>query len=158
MHRPIFYLRILALIMIILPFSLTAQKIPRRMTLEEATSIAKERSIQALIVKQKFRVSYLTYRDFRNGYLPQLSASGVLPDFQRSIVLYTNPDGTQSYVPQQYVNYIGNLKLNQDIGITGGSIALNSGLQRTDDLSNPVSTSYLSTPINIQFTQPIFHY
>jgi outer membrane protein TolC len=90
--------------------------------------------------------------------LPQLSASGVLPDFQRSIVLYTNPDGTQSYVPQQYVNYIGNLKLNQDIGITGGSIALNSGLQRTDDLSNPVSTSYLSTPINIQFTQPIFHY
>jgi len=158
MQRLFSFLLIPALILFIHPHSASAQRKIRQMTLEEATSIAKERSIQSLIVKQQFRISYLTYKDFRKSYLPQLSGSGYLPDFQRSIQLYLNPDGTKSYIPQQYINYVGNLRLNQEIGITGGSIALNSGLQRTDNLDNPVSTSYLSTPINIQFTQPIFKF
>jgi len=133
-----------------------AQKKVLIMTLSEATELAKNRSIQALIAKQEFRVSYLTYKDFRKSYLPQLIASGTFPDYQRSIQLYLNPDGTKSYIPQQYINYLGNIRLNQEIGITGGSISLNSGLQRTDNLISPVSTSYLSTPVNIQYTQPIF--
>jgi outer membrane protein TolC len=126
------------------------------MTLHEATELARNRSIQGLIVKQEFRVSYLTYKDFRRLYLPQLIASGTLPDYQRSIQLYLNPDGTKSYIPQQNINYLGNLQLTQKIGITGGNISLNSGLQRTDNLINPVNTSYLSTPINIQYSQPFF--
>ncbi len=156
MQRFLFTVCALLLIFLIPVLQVKAQKKVRIMTLSEATELAKNRSIQALIAKQEFRVSYLTYKDFRKGYLPQLIASGTLPDFQRSIQLYLNPDGTKTYIPQQYINYLGNIRLNQEIGITGGSISLNSGLQRTDNLINPISTSYLSTPINIQYTQPIF--
>jgi len=156
MQRPLLYFWIIALILLIHPHHALAQKKIRKMTLEEATSLAKDRSIQALIAKQQFRVSYLTYKDFRKSYLPQLIASGTMPDYQRSIQLYLNPDGTKSYIPQQYINYLGNIRLNQEIGFSGGSISLNTGLQRTDNLVNPISTSYLSTPVNIQYTQPIF--
>jgi len=158
MHRPLLYIWILALILLIHPHSALAQKRIRRMTLEEATSIAKDRSIQALIAKQQFRVSFWDYKTFRGSYLPQLSASGTLPDFQRFIQSYTNADGSRSYVLQQYVNYAGNLSLSQQIGLTGGNISLNSGLSRTDNIGDSISTSYLSTPINIKYTQPIFKF
>jgi len=158
MQRPLLYIRILALILLIHPHPLLAQKKIRRMTLEEATSIAKDRSIMALIAKQQFRVSFWDYKTFRGSYLPQLSASGTLPDFQRFIQSYTNADGSRSYVLQQYVNYAGNLSLSQQIGLTGGNISLNSGLSRTDNIGDSISTSYLSTPINIKYTQPIFKF
>lgn len=153
MQRPLYYLRILALIMLILPFSLTAQKITRRMSLEEATSIAKERSIQALIAKQQFGVSFWEYKSFRATYLPQLSASGVIPTYNSSI-----NDPTQAYLPTQYVNYSGRLDLSQQIGLTGGNISLNSGLSRTDYISDTTPTSYRSIPVTITYTQPIFKY
>lgn len=160
MQRYLFYFCIITLILLIHPHQALAQKKIRRMTLEEATFLAKERSIQALISKQEFRVSFLTYKTFRKGYLPQLSASGTVPDFDRHITSYLNPDGSNSYLLTQSVNYIGNVSLNQKIGLTGGDISLNSGLQRIDNL-NPssltsYSTSYFSTPIYIQYSQPIF--
>jgi outer membrane protein TolC len=158
MYRPVLFIWILALIMLIHPNGLLAQKKIRRMTLEEATSIAKDRSIQALIAKQQFGVSFWDYKTFRGSYLPQLNASGVIPDFNRSINAYTLTDGTKIYQLQQYVNYGGNLSLSQQIGFTGGNISLNSGLTRTDNLGDSTTTSYISTPINIKYTQPIFRY
>lgn len=158
MQRPMYYVRILALIALSLPLSLRAQKITRRMTLGEAISIAQDRSIQALIAKQQFRVSFWDYKTFRGSTLPQLNASGVIPEFNRSINAYTLTNGTRIYNLQQYVDYGANLSLSQMIGFTGGNISLNSGLTRTDNLGDSSSTSYFSTPINILYTQPIFKF
>lgn len=160
MNRYFFYFCIVMLILFVHPPTGFAQKKVLNMTLEEATTLAKERSIQALISKQEFRVSYLTYKTFRKGYLPQLSVSGTIPDFDRHITSYLNPDGSNTYLPTQSINYIGNVSLNQKIGFTGGDISLNSGLQRIDNLNassnTSYSTSYYSTPVNIQYSQPIF--
>jgi hypothetical protein len=76
MQRPFLYIRILALILLIYPHAAPAQKKIRSMTLEEATSLAKERSIQSLIAKQQFKVSFWEFKTFRGSYLPQLNASG----------------------------------------------------------------------------------
>jgi outer membrane protein TolC len=135
-----------------------AQKTVRRMTLSEALTLAKERSIQALIAKQQFQVSFWDYRSFRSSNLPQLSADGYVPDYQRTIQAYINPDGTKTYLPQQSIYYSGNLRLSQEIGLTGGNISLNSGLSRTDNLQDSTTTSYLTTPIYIKYTQPIFRF
>jgi len=158
MQRPLLYIWIIALILLFYPHSAFAQKKVRRMTLEEATFLAKERSIQALIAKQQFKVSYLTYKTFRRGYLPQLNASGTLPNFTRSIEPSTNY-GVTSYFLQQTVNYIGGINLTQQIGFTGGSISLNSGLQRIDNFSAFLDTSnYLAAPVSIEYVQPIFQF
>jgi outer membrane protein TolC len=158
MQRPLSYIWLISFILLIAPASLSAQKKIRRMTLEEATFLAKERSIQALIAKQQFKVSYLTYKTFRRGYLPQLNATGTLPDFTRSIQPSTNY-GVTSYFLQQTVNYIGGINLTQQIGATGGSISLNTGLQRVDNFSTFLDTSnYLATPVSIDYVQPLFQF
>ncbi|MCX6247982.1 MAG: TolC family protein [Bacteroidetes bacterium] len=158
MHRPLLNIWILALIFSLSPCHALPQKKTIRMSLEEATALAKERSIQALIAKQQFQVSFWDYKTFRGAYLPQLTAGGAIPDFNRSINAYTTSEGTKIYQLQQYVNYGANLSLSQQIGFTGGNISLNSGLTRTDNLGDSTFTSYVSTPINIKYTQPIFKF
>ena len=132
------------------------QKNVRKLTLEEAIEIAHSQSPDALNAKQTFKASFWEYRTFRGTYLPQLGMTGTIPNINRSIQKYTNPNGIESFLPQQYTSYIANLALTQKIGLTGGTISLNSGLQRVDNTADSTTTSYLSTPINIGYTQPFF--
>src|SRR5690606_21506975 len=51
----------------------------------------------------------------------------------------------------------GTLSLSQTVGLTGGQLFVSSGLQRIDLIrEDGNSVSFLSTPINIGFRQPIF--
>jgi outer membrane protein TolC len=133
------------------------------MTLQESLKIARERSIDALNAKQKFRVSFWAYRSFRSSYLPKLTATGTLPDISRVIPPqpYQNPDGSYSYIPEQTISNIVNLSLQQKVGYTGGYISLNTGLSRFDNIQDSTSkaiTSYWTTPINISYSQPLFKF
>jgi outer membrane protein TolC len=158
MQKHLSFIWTLALMLFINPHPGAAQRKTIRMTLDDATAMAKERSIQALIAKNQFQVSFWDYKTFKGAYLPQLNAGGAIPDFNRSINAYTTSEGTKIYQLQQYVNYGANLSLSQEIGFTGGNISLNSGLTRTDNLGDSIFTSYVSTPINIKYTQPIFKF
>jgi outer membrane protein TolC len=141
-----------------IPLTGAAQNAPRKFTLDQTLELARNRSIDALNAKQQFRSSFWEYKSFRGDYLPQITLSGTIPDLQRTIPLvYEN--GVQTYVPQQYTQYSANLGINQRIGFTGGTLSINSGLQRLDNIiDDSVSTSYLSTPVNIGYSQPIFQY
>ena len=50
--------------------SASAQKINKRLTLEEVISIAQDQSLQAILAKHRFRGSYWQYRTFKAKYLP----------------------------------------------------------------------------------------
>ncbi len=129
------------------------------LTLEEAITLAKERSRNALIAKHRFRQSFWQFKNFKAEYLPELSLNATLPNFNRSINEVTQPDGTIEYREQKYTSYAGGLSLQQKIGLTGGTVSLNSSLSRTDNIFDTITnTSYLSTPINIMYQQPIFQY
>jgi outer membrane protein TolC len=135
----------------------------RRLTLEQALEIAHTQSPDALNAKQEFKASFWAYRTFRGTYLPQLGLTATLPDIFWGITKVPDPaTGLEVYVPQQYNSYTGNLALTQKIGFTGGSISLNSGLQRTiNRLTDPSphdTASYLSVPVNLAYTQPFFAY
>lgn len=133
-----------------------------RMTLEEAIAKAKDNSPDALVAKTKLRNSYWQYRTYRADYFPLLTGNAVLPDLNRSFTQIILPDGTDAFVSRSVVSTSANLNINQRIGLTGGSIFATTGLQRIDLLSpqtqfqrdNP--TSFLTTPINIGLTQPVF--
>lgn len=128
----------------------------RKLTLEEALEIAHSQSPDALNAKQEFKASFWEYRTFRGTYLPQLGVSATIPNINTSIQKYTDPSGLETFLHQQYISYSGNVALSQKIGLTGGTISLNSGLQRVDNVADSSTTSYLSTPINIGYTQPFF--
>jgi len=55
------------------------------------------------------------------------------------------------------MNNIGSLSLAQNIGLTGGSISLNSDLTLYNDIQN-TSRKYITSPVSIGLNQPIFRY
>ncbi len=135
-----------------------AQNTIRQLRLEDAIEIAKQQSPDAFNSKQQFRSSYWEFRSYRASNLPMLNLSATLPNIQQSLSPYLNSDGTQSYIRQQYMSASANLALSQQIGITGGTIYLSSGLQGVNNFKSTNPISYMSTPVNIGFKQPIFAY
>lgn len=135
-----------------------AQNKIRRLKLEDAIGIARQQSPDAFNSKQQFRSSYWEFRSYRATNLPMLNLNATAPNIQQSLSPYLNPDGTQSYVRQQYMSASANLALSQQIGITGGTIYLSSGLQGVNNFKAENPISYMSTPINVGFKQPLFAY
>ncbi len=129
------------------------------LTLEEVIMIAREQSPDALAARHRYRGSYWQHRSFQAGYLPGLRLDATLPNLFRNIQPVTLPDGTDVYVRRSQASSSANLSLNQRVGLTGGQVFLSTGLERIDIFSDTGDrTAYLSTPINIGFTQPIFSY
>jgi outer membrane protein TolC len=157
------YLIIISLVVLLhslLPGSTQAQDVATRyLTLDEAINIARQQSPDALAARHRYRGSYWQHRSFKAGYLPGLRLDATLPNLFRNISAITLPDGTDVFVSRSQASSEATLSLNQRIGITGGQVFVNTGLERIDLIKADQSmTSYLSTPINIGITQPIFAY
>ncbi len=129
------------------------------LTLSEAIQLAQERSPDALINIHRFRRSYWEYRSFKAGYLPNITLTGTLPNFTKSIDAITQQDGSENYRDRTVSRYSADIALTQRIGPTGGEVFLQSGLERLDNFYTDTSTiQYHSTPVSIGFRQPIFGY
>ena len=143
------------LILVISKFSYSQQEV-RDLTLDDAIEIARQQSPDALKAKHTFRASYWQYRSYKASYLPSLVLSGYIPDFNKSISRISTTDGSVfSEISENWL-YAG-VSLNQRIGLTGGTLSLNSDLARLDNFIED-STSYNSNLINIKYQQPIFQY
>lgn len=130
----------------------------KRLTLEDVINLAAEQSPNAFIAKHRFRASYWQYRTFVAEYRPSLMLSGTLPNYSSAYNRVWN-SSTQQY-EYASVNVIQNqasLSLTQNIGPTGGTISLNSDITHEIDLEND-NTKYITSPLNIMLTQPIFRY
>ncbi len=115
-------------------------------------------SPDAAIAKHEFLSSYWDYESVKASVYPELSLNGTLPNFNRSISKVTQPDGTDQFLSQFYSDYSAGLQISQNIPFTGGQISLKSGLERMDMFGDNGYTSFLSTPIQLGFTQPLFTY
>lgn len=138
--------------------SAIAQKITRKLTLEESIGIARKQSPDALNAKQAFITSYWEYRSFTASNLPALTLKSTLPKLDQSMSPYLNPDGSISYVSVKNISANANLALSQKIGITGGEVSVNSYLGAIYNADGSTQYPYLSNPVNITFNQPIFTY
>jgi len=130
-----------------------------RLTLEDVIYIAQQQSPNALIAKHMFKRSYWEFRTYKATYLPSVVFDGTLPNINQSIDRITKEDGSDIYIDRQQTSYSANLSINQKVGITGGSFFVKSGISRLDNIrGDSTTTSYLSTPVNIGYRQPIFTY
>ena len=127
------------------------------LSMDDAIALAEKQSPDALLAKTKYRQSYWRYRYYKAAYLPALSLTTNPLNITRAFSQIPLPDGRIIFVPQSLSTSSVNLSLTQQVGLTGGSFSLNSGLQRID-LFNTSSTSYLSTPVNIAYSQQVLTY
>ena len=132
---------------------------PVKYTLNDVIELAQKQSPDALIAKHKFISSYWTYRNFKADYLPELRLDANIPNINRTIASVPLEDGSINYVPQSQSSYFVGMSLKQNIGFTGGSVSLNTGLSRMDNFyKDTTTTQYLANMVNIVINQPIFNY
>jgi len=133
-----------------------------RLNLEEVVALAQSDAPDALLASTRWKRNYWTYQSFLADFKPAiLLNASTLPLFNRSIEPVTQPNGEELYVERAYMDNSLNVSLQQDVSLTGGTLYFGSGLRRLDQFAtegNPAYRSYLSTPINFGFNQPLFQF
>lgn len=146
------------IIVIMVCFSAKSQETPKILTFDNIINMAKNQSPDGLVAKNKYLGSYWQYRSYKASYMPMLTLSGTLPNINRSISKTPQPDGTIVFQEQRSTNYSMQMSLSKTIGLTGGQLFVNSGLERMDIITDTTITSYLSSPITVGYSQPLFNY
>ncbi|MFP4060127.1 MAG: TolC family protein [Bacteroidales bacterium] len=148
---------VLAIIIVLFPLVTRAQTIQEALTYERVIELSKERSLQAILARHRFRASYWQFRTHKARFLPSLNFHGNLINYNRSFEKEFD-EGRDIYVPKNQNSTFGGLSLRQNVGLTGGWISVNSNLTRFDVFGSGGYTRYVSVPTNIEYDQPMLRY
>lgn len=127
------------------------------LNLQEVVQRARRQSVASLLAETGRETSYWEYRTYRASLYPQLSLSGMLPDFNRSFSPAPQPDGSIRFQPVVNNSSGLNLELLQNVGLTGGALFVSSRLQRFDNFEEGLK-QYSSNPVSIGYRQSLFAY
>jgi outer membrane protein TolC len=130
----------------------------KRLSLDDVMKLAEENSPAALMAKNRFRASYWQYRNFKAEYKPSLTLTGTTPFYSTAFErVWNSVTERWDYKSTNVMRNLGSLALSQNIGFTGGTISLNSDLTLENDFARS-SRNYITAPISIGLTQPLFRY
>jgi outer membrane protein TolC len=130
----------------------------KKLTFEQVINLSEEQSPNALMAKHRFRASYWQYRTFVAQYRPSLTLTGTTPDYSNSYdKVWNSSTNGYDYQATNTLSNLGSLALSQNIGFTGGTIYMNSDFTMFNDFENS-SKKYITTPLSIGLTQPLFRY
>mgnify|MGYP000228959151 CR=1 FL=1 len=135
--------------------ALSAQE-TQEITLNEAIALARTQSVDAAVALNELKTAYWEYRTFRADLLPEVNFSGTLPSYSKQYNSYQNEDGSYSFVRSNKLGLNGALSIDQNIWFTGGKVSLSSSLDFMKQLGSGGSRQFMSVPIALQLTQPIF--
>ena len=144
-----------ALAAVCLPLALSAQK-EREITLNEAIAMARIQSVDAAVALNELKTAYWEFRTFRADLLPEVNLTGTLPNYNKSYSSYQNSDGSYGFVRNNTLGLTGDLSIDQNIWLTGGKLSLTSSLDYIKQLGTGGDRHFMSVPVTLQLTQPIF--
>lgn len=124
-------------------------------SLERFLALAEQQALGRLGAEQAQASAALEYEIFRASLRPQLRAFANLPNYNKTFGEVTQPDGTILFQPIENNNSVLGLSLTQQLPGTGGTVFVQSSLQRFDDLESDFSL-YNGLPFRIGLSQPIF--
>lgn len=128
----------------------------RTITLEEAIALARTQSVDAAVALNELKTAYWEYRTFRADLLPEVAFTGTLPSYSKSYSSYQNSDGSYNFVRNNMLRLSGELSVTQNVWITGGQLSLKSSLDYIRQLGSGGEKHYMSVPVGLEFTQPLF--
>lgn len=141
---------------LVIPRTLCAQtELPQHLQLSELLDLAAHRSLPAYAAQRDLRLAQLDFTVYRADFKPQVTAFANFPNYSRSFAEVTQPDGTIAFQPIQNNNSSVSLLATQRLAATGGTVFLQSNLQRFDDFGND-ATSYNGLPFRLGINQPLF--
>ena len=104
-------------------------------------------------------INELNHKIFTTNLYPQIRLNANLPNYEKSISLTSQYDGTYKYRSRTYANSEVNLQVSQLIPWTGGTMSFTTGINRLDNLTNENKTfSYYYNIGQITIKQNVFSY
>ena len=125
------------------------------LTLQHAVEMAQQQGLQAQAALSARDAARARDRAFGARLLPQLSLSGSVPSYNRSIIPVLQPDGSTIFRPQQQTDASLNLNLSQRLPLTGGNLTISSSLAQLRVTGDQDRRTWSSTPFSIGLTQQI---
>lgn len=126
------------------------------LSLPEVMARARTNSVDAEVALNQLKSSYWSYRSYRAELLPEVSLSATLPSYHKQYSPYMNDAGSYSFVRNNYLQMNGELSVTQNIWLTGGQVAVNTSLDFYRQLGEGAFNRYMSLPVAVTLTQPIF--
>lgn len=123
--------------------------------LSDVISLAIEQSPSVKYAQNRNENYYWRWKNFKTRYRPQLVLSGTLPDYTKSTVGVTQPDGSLAFKQVTNLSTSARLALNQSIPLTGTYIYASTSAYRFQDYNKDV-VQFSGSPFSFGFTQPIF--
>jgi outer membrane protein TolC len=123
------------------------------LTLQQAIEIAQRNGLQAQAALGTREAARGRDRAFDARLLPQISLSGNVPMYTRSIISVTQPDGSTKFVPIQETRADVNMLVTQRIPFTGGTLTMSSRLNKRE--GNSVPETWNSSPFSLSISQPL---
>lgn len=141
-------------------FHLHAQFTYKRMlSMDDVIQLAQENSVSGMTNRNNFLASYWSYRSFKANYLPSVSVSAQLMNFNRSLVaLQDYNTGEINYRSNYNLSNQVTLSIRQNIAATGGTIQLYSDMRRLDQFQPSHRQTYYVQPVTLYYLQPIWQY
>ena len=136
----------------------TSGQAPRLLTMKQTIALAQENSISAMVNENIYAAGYWRHRSYRAGRLPSLNLSTRIANVNRSIEAIPDPvTGGFNYIPVFRLTNDVSLYVRQMIAATGGTLSVESSLERRDQFK-PDNITWYSQPITLQYIQPLFSY
>jgi outer membrane protein TolC len=130
-----------------------------RLSLDECILMARRQSVDAAVALGELKSAYWEWRSYKAELLPEVSLSANVPTYNKRYSTYQREDGTHSYVRNDYMELDGSLHVSQRIGLTGGTLSVESSLDWLRQMSGDVSggrNQFMSMPIALTLSQPLF--
>jgi len=148
-------------ILLLLPWlavaSMSAQQLV--LTLERTIEIASESSLEAFRSKNMYLANYWEYRSYKADRLPSLTLNLTPAQYYRDITQrYDSESDLDIYREQQSFYAGGQLQVNQNFDLLGGSFFLNSSLDYMRNFGDKTYTQYSTVPIRIGYSQSLLGY
>ncbi|SHG03331.1 Outer membrane protein TolC [Bacteroides luti] len=149
---------VLVVILIIILSAISCEaNAQKQLSLDDAISLARVQSVDAAVSLNELKTAYWEYRTHKADMLPEVNFSGTLPAYNKSYSSYQESDGSYTFVPNNYLGLSGKFSVDQNIWVTGGKLSLTSSLDYLKQLSSGGTHQYMSVPVGLTLTQPIFN-
>ncbi len=145
---------LLIVVMLLVPATAVCQT--RTLTLAEAIARAQHDGHQARAAEASRDAAQYRDRMFASRKLPQLSLTGTVPSYNRSIIEVQQPDGSSLFRPRHQSNANLGLTLSQELPVFGGDLFVTSSLARVSISGTQSIQTWSSTPVQIGIRQEIF--
>ncbi len=149
-HNACFFRLVAVAGLAILPTTARAQS---GMTLGDAVDRAQRESFSARAAASTRDAARQRDRAFGARLLPQISLDGDLPVYNRSIIPVLQPDGSTQFRAQQQNEARLNMRLSQQIPLTGGNLFVESSLARLQISGQQDVRNWSSTPFRVGLSQ-----